>query len=154
LENKNKQSSSAKGNIGSKRQAHSQATAFSTPSCHHTQSRLKSACGLANGVSGVVIEKILVYNVNLKTPVVGDTWFKAKYVVAFSSKNRVKIYTEKKFWHDGDFTNMMNKTQAAILGLVDTMGLNLSAGEGPSYMQLDWPWNYLKKEKCKMKHTT
>ena len=149
MENKNKQSSSAKGNSGSKRQAHSQATAFPTPSCHHAQSRLKSACGLDNGVSGVVIEKILVYNVNLKTPVVGDTWFKAKYVVAFSSKKRVKIYTEKKFWHDGDFTNMMNKARAAILALVDSMGLNLSAGEGPSYIQWDWPWKYLWENNAK-----
>ena len=73
----------------------------------------------------------------------GDTWFKAEYVVAFSSKKRVKIYTEKKFWHDGDFTNMMNKARAAILGLVDSMGLNLSADEGPVYIHSDWPWKYL-----------
>ena len=38
---------------------------------------------------------------------------------------------------------MMNKAQAAILALVDSMGLNLSAGEGPAYMHSDWPWKYL-----------
>ena len=95
------------------------------------------------GTVGVGIEKISISDVHVVHTKDDADWYHSIFVVTLTNKKRMRIKTEKQFWHVGDYQLMMNKTRAAIHGKVESLGINVNVGKGRAYMTTECPWKYL-----------